>query len=449
MGWNSIVKVDWYVAAPIPRMKRKLGGKHGVTCKFSAIIVSMFEGIEVEDLLSTIDAHDFSADPDIEFGAARIDAIVAFERIIRAAQARQLAQINALYTERMEQIPLGSGDAALSVIGEVGMARNVSPGAAGTQFGAAIGLAELPQTAAALEAGQISEPTARAIVRETDALARDDRIVLDGEIADTLPGLTSGRAARLARHHVIALDADAAHDRAERNRADQRVSLHPDLDGVAILMVRGPAEQLVAAHQALTTWAKGLRATGDERSMSQIMCATLVERVTGMAHADTFDVEIGITIPADALLGADDSPAELDGFGPITPGLVDDLIGKAHRVFYRRLITDPVDHTLIGRDPRRRRFDGPLSGFVRARDRHRCRQPGCDCGIGDIDHITDYANGGGTTSTNGQGLCRRSHTLKHQPGWTVTSRDCDTIWQTPTGHTYTSPAPTVLTRRRM
>lgn len=91
-----------------------------------------------------------------------------------------------------------------------------------------------------------------------------------------------------------------------------------------------------------------------------------------------------ITISAAALLGADDDPAELDGYGPITPGLTDDLIGRAHRVFYRRLITDPLDHTLIDRDPRRRRFDGPLNGFVRARDRHRCRQPGCDCGIGDI-----------------------------------------------------------------
>ena len=237
-------------------------------------------------------------------------------------------------------------------------------------------------------------------------------------------------------------------ERAERNRADQRVSLHPEVDGVAILQVRGPAEQLLAAHRALTTWAKGLRATGEERSTGQIMCATLVERVTGLAHVDAIDIEVGIVLAADTLLGAGDNPAELDGYGPITPGLVDDLISRAHRTFYRRLITDPLDHTLVGRDPRRRRFDGPLNGFIRARDRHRCRQPGCDCGIGDIDHITAHTDGGPTTSGNGQGLCRRSHTLKHQPGWSVTSQGRDTIWRTPTGHTYTSPAPTILTPRR-
>ena len=409
----------------------------------------MFEGVGVEGLFSAVDAHDFSVDAGIEFGAARIDAIVAYERVIRAAQARQLKQIAALYAERVEQIPFGSADPALSVIGEVGLARNVSPGAAGTQFGTAVGLAELPRTADALDAGQISESTVRAIVREVDALAADDRIVLDAEIADVLPGLTPGRAARLARHHVIALDADAAHERAERNRADQRVSLHPDVDGVAILQLRGPAEQVVAAHHVLTTWARGLRATGDERSMGQIMCATVVERVTGVAHADAIDVEIGVTVAADTLVGADDAPAELDGYGPITPGLVDDLISRAHRTFYRRLITDPLDHTLIGRDPRRRRFDGALNGFIRARDRHRCRQPGCDCSIADLDHIADYANGGETTSHNGQGLCRRSHTLKHQPGWNVTTGAPDTIWRTPTGHTYTSPAPTIPTPRRL
>jgi len=419
-----------------------------LTCGFSGIIVSMFESFGVEDLLSAIDVHDFGSDPELDFGAARIDAIVAYERIIRAAQARQLAQINALYQERVEQIPFGSGDAALSVIGEVAMARSVSPGAAGNQFGSALGLAELPQTAAAFEAGQISEATVRAIVRETDALSVSDRIVLDAEIADHLPGLTPGRAARLARHHVIAIDADAAHERAERNRANQHVSLHPDVDGVAVLQVRGPAEQLGAAHRALTAWARGLRATGDGRSMGQIMCTTLVERVTGVAHADAIDVEIGITVSADSLVGTDDSPAEVDGYGPITPGLLDDVIAKAHRVFFRRLITDPVDDTLIGRDPRRRRFDGPLNGFIRARDRHRCRQPGCDCRIGDIDHIRAHADDGPTTEANGQGLCKRSHTLKHLPGWNVTSRGRDTIWRTPTGHTYTSPAPTVLTRRR-
>jgi hypothetical protein len=69
----------------------------------------MFESVAVEDLLSTIDAHDFTGDPVMDFGAARIDAVVAYERIIRAAQARQLAQINACMwsgSSRARSVPL-------------------------------------------------------------------------------------------------------------------------------------------------------------------------------------------------------------------------------------------------------------------------------------------------------------------------------------------------------
>jgi hypothetical protein len=42
-----------------------------------------------------------------------------------------------LYDERVHRMGLGQGDPGLSVIGEVGMARNIGPTAAGTQLGLA------------------------------------------------------------------------------------------------------------------------------------------------------------------------------------------------------------------------------------------------------------------------------------------------------------------------
>ncbi len=95
------------------------------------------------------------------------------------------------------------------------------------------------------------------------------------------------------------------------------------------------------------------------------------------------------------------------------------------------------------REPRRRHFDAPTSGHIRARDR-RCRQPGCDLKIRHNDHIHAHIDGGVSTTDNGQGLCVRSHTLKHLPGWTVTSKGKATIWRTPTGHTYISHPPPLL-----
>lgn len=108
------------------------------------------------------------------------------------------------------------------------------------------------------------------------------------------------------------------------------------------------------------------------------------------------------------------------------------------------MITDPITGTLVARDERRRLFDKGLAGYIRTRDRHRCRQPGCDCRIRDIDHIKAYSAGGATRADNGQGLCRRSHIFKHLPDWTITTSPDGTItWKTPTGHTYTSRAPSL------
>ena len=124
--------------------------------------------------------------------------------------------------------------------------------------------------------------------------------------------------------------------------------------------------------------------------------------------------------------------------------MADEIIGNAHKAFYRRLITDPITQTLVARDERRRFFDGALAGFIRTRDRHRCRQPVCDCRIRDIDHIQAHTDGGLTCDDNGQGVCRRSHIFKHLPGWKVTTRPDGTVeWRTPSGHTYLSKTPSL------
>ena len=216
----------------------------------------MFTEVATEDLLREVRAYDFEGEPAHEFGASRIDAITGLDRLIRAAQAEQLTQIAALHEERVEFMGINRGDPTLSVIGEVGMARNIGPTAAGTQVGLALGLARLPRVRELFAAGLISEPVVRAVVNESVSLAEDDSVVLDGEIADQLPGLTPVRARQLTARAVIRIDADAARERAQRNRADQRVSMFPDTDGIAILQVRGPAEQIVAAH--IPRWMTGL-----------------------------------------------------------------------------------------------------------------------------------------------------------------------------------------------
>jgi hypothetical protein len=366
----------------------------------------MFEDTAAADLLGQVLSYDFESLPVVETGFVRVEAIVALDRVMRAAQAEQVAQVAALYDERVHRIGLGQGDPGLSVIGEVGMARNIGPTAAGTQLGLALGLKRLPKVFELFRSGVISELTARV---------------------------------------VIGIDAEAARVRASRARANAHVSMHPDADGMATLRVHGPAEQIVAAFNTLDFWARGLRAAGDPRSRGTIMAETLVERVTGRAFADDVDVEVQVVMDADTVFNGGDTPADLVGYGPVAPDVAEEIIAKARHRWTRRFLTDPVDGTLVARDVRRRRYEGPINAYVRARDR-RCRQPGCDCTIRDTDHITDFQLGGPTTADNGQGLCKRSHSIKHQPDWQVTSSRKATIWRTPTGHEYRSDPPPVLPR---
>jgi hypothetical protein len=236
-----------------------------------------------------------------------------------------------------------------------------------------------------------------------------------------------------------------------------------------------PVEQGVAAWVSLDRDARSRRAGGDPRSLSQIMADTFIERLTGQANAAAVPVEIGLTLTVDSLLRrSDNTPATLPGYGPIPAefarelagvrGEPDDLgpVAAEARVFIRRILTDPIDHTVVSVDTRRRRFDGALARYLLARDQH-CRMPYCTAPIRHLDHVTPWRDGGPTTAANGQGLCERHSYVKEVPGWKIrvvepkrpaASTDGratvtpdarpgrhTTITTTPTGHTYQSHAP--------
>ena len=131
-------------------------------------------------------------------------------------------------------------------------------------------------------------------------------------------------------------------------------------------------------------------------------------------------------------------------------------------MFLRRILTDPVDSTVVAVDTRRRRFDGPLARYLIARDQH-CRMPYSTAPIRHLDHIQPRRDGGPTSAANGQRLRERHSYTKETPGWhvhvvepeqaapTTAGRQAGTpeaqparhttLICTPTGHTYQSQAP--------
>ncbi len=158
---------------------------------------------------------------------------------------------------------------------------------------------------------------------------------------------------------------------------------------------------------------------------------------------DNIHGRIQVTVAGTTLAGADDRPAELDGYGPIHPDIARDLAGR--NTGWSRLFLDP-DGMVVQTDTYT-----PTEGmrrFLRARDQH-CRFPGCRMPAHrcDIDHNHDHARGGKTRVDNLAHLCRRHHTLKHPDipdthQWTARQeRDGTITWHSPLGRDYTDRTP--------
>jgi hypothetical protein len=137
------------------------------------------------------------------------------------------------------------------------------------------------------------------------------------------------------------------------------------------------------------------------------------------------------------LLGLDEQPGELAGYGPIPAPLAREIAAQGT---WRRLLTDPVSGTLL--DHGRTTYLPPagLADFVRARDVS-CRHSGCRqrAATADLDHTIPYPEGA-TCEHNLHARCRHHHLVKtFGAGWQVAQHPDGTITvTTPTGHTYPS-----------
>ena len=147
----------------------------------------------------------------------------------------------------------------------------------------------------------------------------------------------------------------------------------------------------------------------------------------------TGGIELRVSIAFSTLLGVDDQPGELDGYGPI-PAALARTIAFGKNTVWRRLVTDELGR-LIDYGTTRYRPPKALERHVKARDQH-CRAYGCHrrAVTAELDHVIPFARGGPTDATNLEALCGRDHDVKHEAGWQVTRQpDGTTVWTTPGG----------------
>ncbi len=155
---------------------------------------------------------------------------------------------------------------------------------------------------------------------------------------------------------------------------------------------------------------------------------------------------VHLTMSLGTLLGADDAPGDLAGYGPIDAQQARAMaldLGST----WQRVVTDPLSGTVLDVGRTTYRPPAALADHVRHRDKY-CTAPGCPVPATrcDLDHTRAYhppADGTptrplGTTCAHNLGpLCRTHHRLKtagilrvHQP------TAGEFIWRTPTGHAF-------------
>jgi hypothetical protein len=168
------------------------------------------------------------------------------------------------------------------------------------------------------------------------------------------------------------------------------------------------------------------------------------------------------------LMGLDELPAELSGFGPLLADIARQVLTQRPDLQWKFSVYNEIDDlvahgvtttrpTPAGGSPpggrrTRRRPTTQVAAHVRARNRTcvapGCRRPAKDC---DLDHTVPWPAGGESEPGNLGPACRGHHLFKHSPGSQLVQINPGVFgWQTPKGMQYlTTPTPPLYTDSRL
>ncbi len=370
-----------------------------------------------------------------------IDELIEIAQLEAALSARKQRRLAAMLERARAIGPLRDPAGHCWLAEEVGAALRLAPSTAECHLETASDLVRrLPGAVALLEAGKISPTHARVLSDGTALLPDEQAATVASRVLVRAPEQTVGEFRRAIRRAVQSVDTRSAEQRHVRAVADRRVAQFPDQDGMTALWALLPADGAAIVWAELNKLAAD-KCAGDERTVDQRRADALVELALNLGAAGSGERSggaspvVNVTVGLATLLGENDQPAELDGYGPIPASMArriaDDPSGT-----WRRLITDPAGR-LLDYDTCTYRPPTALARHVRLRDRT-CIVPGCGrrADFCELDHRVRYPNGP-TNAHNLQPLCKHHHDMKHHGGW-QSSKDPDGVyhWITPTGHRY-------------
>src|SRR5690625_3084342 len=391
-----------------------------------------------------------------------------------AIQAEALAGLNQV--QHLPVLPAGVSSAAMrteTLTGaEAAAGLLVSRDAARARTADALMLTRVfSRTLGALRAGWITDWHARILLAETAHLDDNQRLQVEDAVLDDADGRTGSELRRKIKQVVARIaprDTEEAHARA---REDRRVWAQPGLDGMGTLGAELPIEDLAAVMTAIEAAAAAAKTTDpdDGRSMDNrradalaamgwtalatghisasteeaargCCCGALSTASTPAAAATTTaaaaagaagagagaggdgglrlqntrgkPVTVNVTVPYSTLIGIDEHPGELAGYGTITAHVARRI---ATAGTWRRILTYPVNGAPLDYGHTRYKPPPNLATFIALRDGTYII-PGCQrtAQATQADHTIPYADGDTTAHHNLGSLRSEEHTSELQ-----------------------------------
>jgi hypothetical protein len=411
----------------------------------------------------------FALAPTIDPTAVGISANLTltdcYERAIGFLQARQvrhLAQIathpdpvpGPAHPSARQRIDLDRS-AELSATQEVACLLRWSTGYTIGRMGEAARLvSELPNTLNGVEGGRFGYLHASSLLNVTKDLDATITAKVEAKVLERAPTQTVTEFRAAARRAVAKLDPRGEEEQHEDAAAERRVCHQPAEHAMAWVntyLSAADAQAVLTAVQAMADKLRAAAGPDDCRTADQFRADALVAICLAVLHGQSIEglpkwqgrrPQVQVMVALSTLLGVDEQPAELAGYGPI-PAEVARKIAADPTGTWTRLVTDELGRLVdYGREKYRPPQD--LIDHVTTRDRT-CRGPHCHrharrC---EVDHVIPFSAGGQTNASNLGPECPREHHVKHDAGWqTERLADGTFRWTTPSGRTYDKPPET-------
>jgi hypothetical protein len=215
-------------------------------------------------------------------------------------------------------------------------------------------------------------------------------------------------------------------------------------DGMAWVSAYLRADAASALMSAVAAHARALPVDGRTADQKRAdvfadLATTALAAAPATSHGQRPAVQVSVALST--LLGVDEQPGELDGYGPIPAALAREIAHDPSGT-WRRLLTDQAGR-LIRYGRRTYTPPAPLRDHILAAH-PTCTFPGCrrrSC-LGEIDHIVPWSQSGTTDAENLHGPCSRHHHAKHDADWAVEKRADAVTWISPTGRRHETPTHT-------